>query len=33
MLFAVRFFVANYLNKYDYIFCAIFFKKHFTKLN
>jgi hypothetical protein len=27
MLFAVRFFVANDLNKYDYIFCAIFFKK------
>ena len=27
MLFAVRFFVANDLNKYDYIFCAIFLKK------
>ena len=33
MLFAVRFFVANDLNKYDYIFCAIFFKNDGTKLN
>lgn len=32
MLFAVRFFVANDLNKYDYIFCAIFFLKN-TLLN